>query len=57
MKAAPNSRRGGSPPIFVTFPYDKFKSATGTWECSGCFCRNPDEVTQCPLCLTMNYKM
>ncbi|XP_065584472.1 E3 SUMO-protein ligase RanBP2-like [Artemia franciscana] len=32
---------------------DKFKPAAGTWECSGCFCRNPGEVTQCPACLTM----
>ena len=33
--------------------FDQFKPKEGSWECGGCFVRNPAEVTKCPACETL----
>ncbi|XP_041351862.1 ranBP2-like and GRIP domain-containing protein 4 isoform X2 [Gigantopelta aegis] len=32
---------------------DKFKPKPGSWECSGCYCRNDADVLKCPACQTL----
>jgi E3 SUMO-protein ligase RanBP2 len=33
--------------------FDQFKPKEGSWECGGCFIRNPAEVTKCLACETL----
>ena len=32
---------------------EQFKPASGSWECSGCYCRNASDVITCPACETV----
>eukprot|EP00096_Caligus_rogercresseyi_P009702 TRINITY_DN3341_c0_g1_i2.p1 TRINITY_DN3341_c0_g1~~TRINITY_DN3341_c0_g1_i2.p1 ORF type:complete len:1855 (+),score=585.20 TRINITY_DN3341_c0_g1_i2:261-5825(+) len=49
----PKKKEESKPVIETLSSMDKFKPKPGSWECSGCMCRNEASVIKCPACETV----